>query len=284
MIAKVANDSIRLNQKKPTRSKHRVTQTIDPATNQVQLQSVNYNDRLRRDQVSLTFGCQDFIAMLMTTLYKHIQMSVVGTAGEYSVPADIAAVSGKDGSIDAGDRALTNTKVMTVTSIGRDDPTTAEATRAATVLRILQGHEKLLDSSPWIQNIWFINDNSLITWPPEWSPVTTKPKLLPPRSGTKAHSGGNLGRRILNPSQQKAVNSMLSEEDSHRITIVQGPPGTGKTSVISTYVEFAVQQGRRGIWLVAQSNVAVKNIAEKLVSNGFEGWKLLVSKDFHYDW
>ncbi|KAJ7678927.1 AAA domain-containing protein, partial [Mycena polygramma] len=40
----------------------------------------------------------------------------------------------------------------------------------------------------------------------------------------------------------------------------------------------------RTIWLVAQSNVAVKNIAEKLASVDFLDFKLVVSKDFHYDW
>ncbi|XP_006459086.1 hypothetical protein AGABI2DRAFT_53060, partial [Agaricus bisporus var. bisporus H97] len=37
-------------------------------------------------------------------------------------------------------------------------------------------------------------------------------------------------------------------------------------------------------WLVAQSNVAVKNIAEKLADLEFLDFKLLVSKDFHFDW
>jgi len=78
---------------------------------------------------------------------------------------------------------------------------------------------------------------------------------------------------------------MLSSDNSDRIVIIQGPPGTGKTSVIAAFVEMAVVgRGQRGVWLVAQSNVAVKNIAEKLVSVGFLNWKLLVSKDFHFGW
>lgn len=46
----------------------------------------------------------------------------------------------------------------------------------------------------------------------------------------------------------------------------------------------AYAAGQDGIWLIAQSNVAVKNIAEKLEDTGFDAWKLLVSKDFHFDW
>ncbi|KAJ7067048.1 AAA domain-containing protein [Mycena amicta] len=45
-----------------------------------------------------------------------------------------------------------------------------------------------------------------------------------------------------------------------------------------------MQQQRRNMYLVAQSNVAVKNIAEKLASVDFLDFKLIVSKEFHYDW
>lgn len=40
------------------------------------------------------------------------------------------------------------------------------------------------------------------------------------------------------------------------------------------------------VWLVAQSNVAVKNIAEKLLKVKIaEGqWKIIVSSEFHDDW
>lgn len=40
------------------------------------------------------------------------------------------------------------------------------------------------------------------------------------------------------------------------------------------------------VWLVAQSNVAVKNIAEKLLKMRIaEGqWKIIVSDEFHNHW
>jgi len=40
------------------------------------------------------------------------------------------------------------------------------------------------------------------------------------------------------------------------------------------------------VWLVAQSNVAVKNIAQKLLKASIaEGqWKIIVSSEFHDDW
>jgi hypothetical protein len=38
------------------------------------------------------------------------------------------------------------------------------------------------------------------------------------------------------------------------------------------------------VWIIAQSNVAVKNVAEKLVRIGLLQFKLLVSEDFHFEW
>lgn len=77
---------------------------------------------------------------------------------------------------------------------------------------------------------------------------------------------------------------MLSSSLETRLALIQGPPGTGKTTVIGTYVLSAIGAGQRGIWLMAQSNVAVKNIAEKLAKLGFFKFKLLVSKGFHFEW
>ncbi|KAF8440438.1 P-loop containing nucleoside triphosphate hydrolase protein [Boletus edulis BED1] len=60
--------------------------------------------------------------------------------------------------------------------------------------------------------------------------------------------------------------------------MVHGPPGTGKTTVIAaSVVSHCHANSGQAIWVTAQSNVAVKNIAEKFI-------KLLVSKDFHFDW
>ncbi len=210
-------------------------------------------------------------------------MTASTAVGPITLNAVVGAVSGRTGHISSNqDILMANKEVVTVTSIGRDDPTTAEARRAAIVLQILQGQEKLLDTSPWINNIWFINTlDTDLSWPTEWSqtPSTNSPRLPLP----KPHK--SIQQRVLNSSQQTAVNAMLSEQNGYRITIIRGPPGTGKTSVISSFVQFSIQsKGRSGIWLVAQSNVAVKNIAEKLLADGFTDWKLLVSKDFRFDW
>jgi len=201
-------------------------------------------------------------------------MTVHGPHGEFHTKGQIAHVLGRSTHVDTS-RELNNKQVVTVTSIGRDSKTMAEAHRDATILKMLQRKEKSLEENPWIRNIWNPKDQDApLVWPKDWTPQ------IKPVKKKKASIS-----RPLNGSQQAAVNAMLSETDDHRILIIQGPPGTGKTSVIASFVDFAVNTFERtGIWLVAQSNVAVKNIAEKLISSNFLAWKLLVSKDFHFEW
>lgn len=195
-----------------------------------------------------------------------------GSSG-YSVPGQVSSTRGRSSTISPNPQwALAAEGIITsLTTVGREDPTAAEEKRAAIVLQILQGDIGLLTDNPWIQNIWFPSDGSF-AWPAGWNiPTVVSPS-------------GNLGRHNLNDSQQQAVQSMLSMTDSHRLCLIQGPPGTGKTTVIATFVQLARDAGYGGIWLVAQSNVAVKNIAEKLATVGFLDWRLLVSKDFLFEW
>lgn len=52
MIAKIANDSLRLEQKKPGEITHQVAQSVDPANDGVRLTSTHYATKIRRDRVS----------------------------------------------------------------------------------------------------------------------------------------------------------------------------------------------------------------------------------------
>lgn len=235
---------------------------------------------MRRNKVSCL--CNNLFLSFIFAL-QNVRVEVSGQGGIFSTSGVIGTVRGKSGNL-VTDSRLQGKTIKSITSIGRDDPTTAEAQRAATVLRILQGSQKLLDESPWIQNIWFPSDEGLLTWPEEWSAKSTKPPKPPSKSSTDKPTPASTHQ--LNKSQQKAVNYMLSPKNDDRIMLIQGPPGTGKTSVIAAFVQYALRfnMGKEGIWLVAQSNVAVKNIAEKLMSVGFENWRLLVSMDFHLGW
>ncbi|KIJ24526.1 hypothetical protein M422DRAFT_132466, partial [Sphaerobolus stellatus SS14] len=63
---------------------------------------------------------------------------------------------------------------------------------------------------------------------------------------------------------------------------LSGPPGTGKTTAISTAARRWGQDGSP-TWITAQSNVAVKNIAEKLFKQRVD-FKIIVSKEFYFEW
>ncbi|KAF7336709.1 AAA-12 domain-containing protein [Mycena venus] len=265
ILAKMTQDSLRLTHIKPLETKHGFTTTHN--VDGLGVRSAAYKDHLRPSQ--------------------NVSVLVQNARGAtYTVHGRTGGVDGRTTNLNIT-HPLDNTKtILTIKSIGRDDPTTAEAQQAATVLRILQGNLQLLTDNPWMQNIWFprptgeSGDVELLVWPPKWTVghedaiVSASPSLQ-----------DNNDRHNLNKSQQEAVDTMLSHSDTNRITIIQGPPGTGKTSVIAAYVKAAIKKCQGGIWLVAKSNVAVINIAIKLMSAGFANWRLLASNEFaHTDW
>ncbi|MDE5986732.1 MAG: AAA family ATPase [Prevotella sp.] len=68
----------------------------------------------------------------------------------------------------------------------------------------------------------------------------------------------------LNPTQEKAVNEVLTAKD---VAIVHGPPGTGKTTTLVEAV-FECLRKESQVLICAQSNMAVDWIAEKLADRG----------------
>ena len=68
----------------------------------------------------------------------------------------------------------------------------------------------------------------------------------------------------------------------HSRKVSTGPPGTGKTTTIAAASRIW-DLCRCHVWIVAHSNVAVKNIAETLFKKGVD-FKLLVSKEFFEEW
>lgn len=72
----------------------------------------------------------------------------------------------------------------------------------------------------------------------------------------------NLTSNSLNSSQNKALNSALKNP----VSILKGPPGSGKTSTIyEAILRLLDQDAMSPILVVAASNLAVDNIAEKLL-------------------
>ena len=65
----------------------------------------------------------------------------------------------------------------------------------------------------------------------------------------------------LNQSQKEAVEFALTVNE---IGLIHGPPGTGKTTTIVEIILQLVKLGKK-ILVVAPSNIAVDNIAEKLI-------------------
>jgi len=71
--------------------------------------------------------------------------------------------------------------------------------------------------------------------------------------------------RGLNPSQQAAVEKILSAQD---LAIVHGPPGTGKTTTLVQAINQMVRQQKQQVLVVAPSNTAVDLLSEKLSMEG----------------
>ena len=175
-------------------------------------------------------------------------------------------VIGRDAILEANNTSLEGKTILSITTIDGGRATMAEQQKALHLLRALQGQLDLFES-PFQKYIWCPGD--AFTWPETFESSDEVPEITATQ---------------LNDSQQRAVHHMLSHSNSTRVTVIQGPPGTGKTSVIGAYVTMATMKGNGGIWLIAQSNVAVKNIAEKLVTSDFLDFKIIVSKEFHFDW
>ncbi|CAE6384519.1 unnamed protein product [Rhizoctonia solani] len=88
----------------------------------------------------------------------------------------------------------------------------------------------------------------------------------------------------INPSQLKVIGRVTAPNPAGRTraTLVHGPPGTGKTSTITAAAIRLVKSGEF-VWIVAQSNVGISNVADKLRKIQFEDFVLIVA-DEYYSW
>ena len=176
-------------------------------------------------------------------------------------------VLGKTAGIQVNRRISPDAEIKSVITIGREDPTPAELERDHITREVLQGRRNFFEPGI-VREVYH-------------GGLADRAKRFRPPS-----EAIYLADRHLNDSQAAAVHRVLSQAHNDQVFLVHGPPGTGKTSVIAASVLklMGPKKKGRGVWLVAQSNVAVKNIAEKLADVGFLDFKILVSKDFHFEW
>ncbi|KAL1739792.1 P-loop containing nucleoside triphosphate hydrolase protein, partial [Schizophyllum fasciatum] len=204
---------------------------------------------------------------------QHIEITRTVEDREITVRGKATKIDGRHATIDCANAFHTRgTLAVKLTTVGRDPGTCAERARAEIVHHALRRHPAYaLFANPLFCLVYLPNSSSASSW------ASAAPQTAPADPVFTA--------RPLNRSQVGAFKRILSLADEDRVCLVQGPPGTGKTTVIAAAVQGITAASRaRTVWLVAQSNVAVKNMAEKLADVGFWEFRILVSKDFHYDW
>ncbi|KAI0363390.1 P-loop containing nucleoside triphosphate hydrolase protein [Pilatotrama ljubarskyi] len=153
--------------------------------------------------------------------------------------------------------------VASIRVVGREELTHAELARDEFILLLLQGVLPSLVDSPYIKMLWFdtAQANRRVRRPSESNMVC-------PRFPN------------MNQSQKEVVAAMLSGDEP--LVIVHGPPGTGKTTTIAAALDSWQDFGWPA-WVIAQSNVGVKNIARTLLKKEVD-FRLLVSKEFYVEW
>ncbi|KAG2743528.1 P-loop containing nucleoside triphosphate hydrolase protein [Suillus brevipes Sb2] len=249
-LSKISRDAEILESLKPSKVINNVKADFNSKKGNVNLECTRFSTRIMKSKTQVIH---------IETLEGDKRSTITGRAGR---------ISGKQAHINVQGFVNASGKVLSVTTFGKEDLTAAESDREDVVLKALQGTITLTEH-PFFCSIWAPSLN--ISWPP----------LDAPTASFVYYPTGEL-----NHSQHNAVERIISQADRDRVLLIQGPPGTGKTTVIAASVNSMINTGpmERAVWLVAQSNVAVKNIAEKLDKVDFRDFKLLVSKDFHYDW
>ncbi|KAG8883769.1 Small subunit (SSU) processome component [Tulasnella sp. 331] len=193
----------------------------------------------------------------------------------------VSKASGKDVTVmtsdtidGAFDEETGEVKVDAIEVIGRDDLTGADKARVSLVLRILERTKTnpLLDVK-LIRKIWCPNEEDT----EDMKAVSSKLKQV-----QDEELADSIGGVALNSSQAKVAGAMLSSDPRDDFALVHGPPGTGKTRSISAVVRARVEAGKM-TYLVAQSNVGVKNIAETLARGEFTNFKLLRRHEHIYE-
>ncbi|PCH42406.1 nucleoside triphosphate hydrolase protein [Wolfiporia cocos MD-104 SS10] len=248
-ICKFIRDAERLHALKPTRVKNDVAPQFSFKSDALELGMTRFKTRMRT-----SYDQQLFVE------FEHKNRPNTSASGrvEYS--------HGKTARVTVNAVVPATSTIRSIYTIGKDAPTPAEWQRLLVSLYVLQRKVSLREHA--ISRKIFVPSSADLA-----SPITS---VNPPCTAAVTVPFP------LNQSQLKAARKILSND----VSLIYGPPGTGKTTVIAAVVMALAPTltDKEGIWLVAHSNVAVKNIAEKLARVGFLDFKLLVSEDFHYEW
>ncbi|TFY60454.1 hypothetical protein EVJ58_g5144 [Rhodofomes roseus] len=240
----------RLHALKPTRVKNDVCADFSHESGELHLLLTRYKTRPRPSNS------------------QRLQVQFSAKNGSKTVQGHTIRVEGKTAAITVNRPVASTAKILSVVTRGKEDLTAAETDREAIVLAVLQQRLPFFEH-PFVR------------------PIFESPDRHSSRTSMATNKEICLGVRRLNDSQASAVHRIISEDPADKLCLVQGPPGTGKTTVIAAAVIDLMKvrkAGPGGIWLFAQSNVAVKNIAEKLAQEKFFSFRILVSKDFHFEW
>ncbi|KAJ7274279.1 P-loop containing nucleoside triphosphate hydrolase protein [Mycena haematopus] len=247
VFAKMVRDVQRLSALKPTVVRNEISNDYSTKKGRLHVTCTRFKSRVQRDS-------------------RTVEIQFTHQGQQQNISSKPTSVQGRAVKLNLA-KPLPPGSITRVTTIGREPLTSAEAQCADIILRALKKTSAIADK-PFFQAIWLPQET------PTWSTAVPFAHAVPIRFS-----------RELNDSQKMAVSAIVSND---RINVIQGPPGSGKTTVIAAVVASISSSGIRAqdksIWLIAQSNVAVKNIAEKLASVDFLDFKLIVSKEFHFDW
>lgn len=201
-----------------------------------------------------------------------MQRTQVKFAGSTSFVGTTKGVKGKTATLGGpktGSTQIKSTvKIKSITTFGKDPATSNEQQTLELLQRVLEGDYQVFSSNPLMRLLFSLDNAALVS-------------LLP-------HMNQKIPAKVtktLNEAQGQAVSAFCTAPTSTGpvIQLVHGPPGTGKTTLIASNVQWLAGP-REAIYIVAQSNVAVKNVAEKLESINFLDFRLVVSEDFFLEW
>ncbi len=174
-------------------------------------------------------------------------------------------------------------EVTGISVYGKEEPTLAERIKSQIILDALRGKNALLSNLGDVDlaetpDLGQSRDIARVIW------QGTPPGVPDP----EPHPGLEYFSFGMNAKQKLALKVMLASPASDSpstalLPVVIGPPGSGKTTVISAFARAVAYFGGP-VWLISQSNVAVKNIAERLIRDDFPGFRMLISKDFIEGW